>query len=105
MGPGARPVIHPVTEPRNRASEYLVQIELWSERTIFESNMKELGSKIANFESKTAELGLIKPTSGFKEVKLWSQIAVFLGSYIVNLGSKMAVSVSIMIKMGSKMAL
>ena len=24
MGPGARPVIHPVTEPRNRASEYLV---------------------------------------------------------------------------------
>ena len=23
MGPGARPVIHPVTAPRNRASEYL----------------------------------------------------------------------------------
>ena len=78
---------------------------MWSERTIFESNMKELGSKIANFESKTAKLGLIKPTSGFKEVKLWSQMAVFLGSYIVNLGSKMAESVSIMIKMGSKMAL
>ena len=78
---------------------------LWSERTIFEFNMKEFGSKMANFESKTAVLGLIKATSGFKKVKLGSQMAVFLGSYIVNLGSKMAVSVSIMIKMGSKMAL
>ena len=56
-------------------------------------------------KSKTAKLGLIKPTSGFTKVKLWSQMAVFLGSYIVNLGSKMAVSVSIMIKVGSKMAL
>ena len=42
--------------------------------------MKELGSKMANFESKTAELGLIKATSGFKKVKLGSQMAVFLGS-------------------------
>ena len=67
--------------------------------------MKELGSKMANFESKTAELGLIKATSGFKKVKLGSQMAVFLGSNIVNLGSKIGVSVSKMIKVGSKMAL
>ena len=82
-----------------------VQIELWSERTIFESNMKKLGSKMANFESKTAELELIKATSGFKKVKLGSQMAVFLGSNIVNLGSKIGVSVPIMIQVGSKMAL
>ena len=60
---------------------------------------------MTNIESKTVDLGLKKATSGFKKVKLGSQMAVFLGSYIVNLGSKMAVSVSIMIKMGSKMAL
>ena len=78
---------------------------LWSERTIFEFNMKEFGSKMANFESKTAVLGLMKATSGFKKVKLRSQMAVFLGSNIVNLGSKIGVSVSKMIKVGSKMAL
>ena len=26
MGPGARPVIHPVTAPRNQASEYLSSV-------------------------------------------------------------------------------
>ena len=78
---------------------------MWSERAVFGSNMKKLGSKMANFESKTAEFGLIKAKSGFKKVKLWSQMAVFLGFNIVNSGSKMAVSVSIMIKVGSKMVL
>ena len=29
MGPGARPVIHPVTAPRNRASEYLIFGRFW----------------------------------------------------------------------------
>ena len=60
-----------------RCSPNRVQLELWSERTIFESNMKELGSKMANFVSKTAVLGFIKATSGFKKVKLGSQMAVF----------------------------
>ena len=36
----------------------------------------------------------MKATSGFKKVKLRSQMAVFLGSNIVNLGSKIGVSVS-----------
>ena len=79
--------------------------ELWSERAIFGFNLKELGSKLANFESKTAELGLLNATSGFKKLKLGSQMPVFLGSNIVNLESKMGISVSIMIKVGSKMAL
>ena len=77
---------------------------LWSERTIFESNMKKLGSKMAYFESKTAVLGLIKATSEFKKVKLGSQMAVFLRSDIMDLVSKMGISASIMIEAGSKMA-
>ena len=67
--------------------------------------MKESGFKMANFESKTAEKELIKAMSGFKKVKLGSQMAVCLGSNMVNLRFKMGVSVSIMIKVGSKMAL
>ena len=68
MGPGARPVIHPVTEPRNRASEYL-DLAAYRE-TLKKIHTDAIAASIVKLSVENPILGTVPPEPDLSEKRL-----------------------------------